>query len=232
MKKNLNLALIGNCTISALIDSHAEIVWCCMPSFDSNPIFASLLSEPKKELINGIYRIDLADFSHCEQHYQKNTAIVETILFDHHGNSVVITDFAPRFQQYDRIYRPTTIVRRIKPQGYPKIRVHIRPVDIGSNSSYARITGSHHIRFIGDQFSIRLTTDLSITHINQEKWFILNKEHNLILGKDEPVKESIPREANRFFFTKLQNSGGTGSVTLRFPSNGKKPLSDRPSHSN
>lgn len=204
MKKNLELALIGNCTISALIDSHAEIVWCCMPDFDSAPIFSSLLKKQENKLSNGTFGIDLADFSHCEQHYYKNTAIVETILFDHHGNRVDITDFAPRFNQYDRIYRPTTIIRQIKPHGYPKIRVRIQPLDIETNQSYRRVWGSHHIRFISDQMSLRLTTDLSITHISQEKWFILDQDRHLILAKDEPVEESIPRLANRFFHKTLE----------------------------
>ncbi|MES3012363.1 MAG: trehalase-like domain-containing protein, partial [Pseudomonadota bacterium] len=40
---NLNLGMIGNCTISALIDAQARMVWCCMPRFDSDPVFHALL---------------------------------------------------------------------------------------------------------------------------------------------------------------------------------------------
>jgi hypothetical protein len=35
---SLDLALIGNCAISALVDRQGGIVWCCMPRFDGDPI--------------------------------------------------------------------------------------------------------------------------------------------------------------------------------------------------
>jgi hypothetical protein len=41
---NLNLGMIGNCTISALIDAQARMVWCCMPRFDSDPVSHALLA--------------------------------------------------------------------------------------------------------------------------------------------------------------------------------------------
>lgn len=43
--KNLDLALIGNCTLGALIDSGATIVWGCFPRFDGDPMFCSLLRD-------------------------------------------------------------------------------------------------------------------------------------------------------------------------------------------
>jgi len=39
----LDLALIGNCAISALVDPRARIAWCCMPRFDGDPVFHALL---------------------------------------------------------------------------------------------------------------------------------------------------------------------------------------------
>jgi hypothetical protein len=40
---SLDLALIGNCTVGALVDNRASLVWCCMPRFDSAPVFDALL---------------------------------------------------------------------------------------------------------------------------------------------------------------------------------------------
>ena len=40
---SLQLAMIGNCAISALIDPQARVVWCCMPRFDGDPVFCALL---------------------------------------------------------------------------------------------------------------------------------------------------------------------------------------------
>ena len=40
---DLNLAVIGNCSYGALIDKQARIVWACLPRFDSDPVFCSLM---------------------------------------------------------------------------------------------------------------------------------------------------------------------------------------------
>ena len=36
---SLDLGLIGNCSVSALVDAKARIVWCCLPRFDGDPVF-------------------------------------------------------------------------------------------------------------------------------------------------------------------------------------------------
>ena len=45
---SLDLALIGNCAISALVDKRGAIVWCCAPRFDGDPIFHSLLGSARR----------------------------------------------------------------------------------------------------------------------------------------------------------------------------------------
>ena len=37
------LGVIGNCQFSALVHDSGEIVWCCLPRFDSEPLFSTLL---------------------------------------------------------------------------------------------------------------------------------------------------------------------------------------------
>jgi GH15 family glucan-1,4-alpha-glucosidase len=37
-----DLGVIGNCAFSALISRAGEIAWCCLPCFDSAPLFSSL----------------------------------------------------------------------------------------------------------------------------------------------------------------------------------------------
>ena len=41
---SLELGVIGNGSVAALIDPHARIVWCCLPRFDADASFCSLLS--------------------------------------------------------------------------------------------------------------------------------------------------------------------------------------------
>ena len=113
----LDLALIGNCGYSALIDQNARYVWSCLPRIDGDPAFCSLVNGEVTEKSKGFYDIVVEDFSHSEQSYVKNTAIVVTTLYDTNGAGVEITDFVPRFKQLERVYRPTMSVRRIRPVG-------------------------------------------------------------------------------------------------------------------
>jgi hypothetical protein len=40
---SVDLAVIGNSRIDALIDARASIVWKCVPRFDGDPVFCALL---------------------------------------------------------------------------------------------------------------------------------------------------------------------------------------------
>src|SRR3954470_12040026 len=73
---SLDLALIGNGTIAALIDATGEIKWGCFPRFDGDPAFCSLLSGPKdRDDEIGLFSIDLVDCVRTEQEYLTNTPI-------------------------------------------------------------------------------------------------------------------------------------------------------------
>ena len=113
MQANLDLAVIGNCTWGGLIDRRARLVWACMPHFDSDPIFPALLDEAPDH--DGTFSIDLIDFADCQQYYDGHTAILVTVLRDRAGNALEIRDFAPRFVNHGRTYRPTMLVRRLRP---------------------------------------------------------------------------------------------------------------------
>ena len=124
---SLDLGIIGNGTYGALLDRQAKIVWCCLPRFDGDPVFYDLLNggdHPNGNGDQGYWSIELVDQTQVTQRYRPNTAILETVLSDDNGNAVQITDFAPRFQRQGRMFRPTTIVRRVKVvSGTPRIVV-------------------------------------------------------------------------------------------------------------
>ena len=42
---SLELGIIGNCAISALIDRLGTVVWSCFPRFDGDPLFCRLLDD-------------------------------------------------------------------------------------------------------------------------------------------------------------------------------------------
>ena len=197
-ERNLELALIGNCVIGALIDKKAEVVWNCLPRFDGEPVFSSLLKTDDPETIMGTYAIDLENFSHSEQYYEKNTAILITHLYDTSGNGVTITDFVPRFMQYGRMYRPMMLSRKLAPIGSPRIRIRLRPACDDGSQGYRKIQGSNHIRYLGCDMALRLTTGMSVTAIIDETWFILDGEHYLIFGDDQSINEPIKQLTERF----------------------------------
>ena len=107
----LDLGIIGNCTFAALIDRQASIVWSCLPRFDGDPVFAALLKGT--DPTDSLFRIELQGYTGSEQSYVPNTAVIRTVLHSSEG-SIEIIDFAPRFYWRDRIFRPQTLVRRVR----------------------------------------------------------------------------------------------------------------------
>ena len=148
---SLDLGVIGNCSIAALIDRRARIVWGCFPRFDRDPVFCSLIDnrgedgddEPEK----GFFGIELVGMTRCEQGYLDNTAILSSVLSDDQGNAIEILDFAPRFVRYERFFRPPQLVRRVRRvSGRPRIRVLVKPC-LGIGEEPDEITrGSNHVR--------------------------------------------------------------------------------------
>src|SRR5689334_14919861 len=128
---SLDLAVIGNCMIAALVDRRAQIVWSCFPRFDADPVFSALLDCPEGRSDaeqHGIFAIDQVGLQSCEQSYLENTAVLVSTLTDSFGNIAEITDFAPRFKHFDRTFRPPLLIRRVRPvKGRPRIRVRLRP---------------------------------------------------------------------------------------------------------
>ncbi|MFQ5635483.1 MAG: glycoside hydrolase family 15 protein [Gammaproteobacteria bacterium] len=192
---SLNLAVIGNCQIGALIDERACITWACLPQFDSNPAFCRLLMPDDPQPIRGFYEIELADFERAEQAYIRNTPIVQTTLYDKHGSAVRVTDFCPRFNLFGRIYHPVMLIRTLTPvNGWPQIKVRLRPAAEYGAQDPAITHGSNHIRYVLPDTVLRLTTDVPLSSILEEHAFALTETKHLILGNDE----SVPDAADKF----------------------------------
>jgi GH15 family glucan-1,4-alpha-glucosidase len=192
----LDLALIGNSTIGALVDGVGRIVWGCLPRFDGDPTFCALL---RTDDDLGVFAIDLADFERAEQHYLENTAVLVTRLHDRRGGCIEVTDFAPRFVQHGRMFRPMMLVRRARRiGGSPRLTLRLRPA-CGYGAGRPETTcGSNHVRYVTPDLTLRLTSDASITAILQETPFFLEDTVTLLLGPDETVTESVDEVGRRF----------------------------------
>jgi len=195
----LDLGLIGNSTVGALVDRLGEIVWACLPRFDGDAVFCSLLRERKSATDFGFFTVELVDFARADQEYLTNTAILVTRLYDRHGGGIELTDFAPRFRQYGRMFCPMSLVRTIKRiSGDPRICIRIRPAH-GYGAERPSVTyGSHHIRYVAPGLVFRVTTDASITAILEETPFFLEHAVTLMLGPDETVQASVVEVGRNF----------------------------------
>jgi GH15 family glucan-1,4-alpha-glucosidase len=185
--QSLDLAIIGNCSFAGLIDRMARVVWCCLPRFDGDPVFHSLLGTRGEEG-DGAFAIELEGVVRSEQAYLENTAVVVTRLFDGAGNAIEITDFAPRFQAKGRMFRPNALVRRVRViSGHPRIRVRCRP-RFAYGSREPEITfGSNHVRFVANGLTLRLTTNAPVTYVRDETAFLIDGPLSFYLGPDESL---------------------------------------------
>jgi GH15 family glucan-1,4-alpha-glucosidase len=211
---SLDLGIIGNCAISALIDRTGTIVWSCFPRFDGDPLFCSLLDDGETR---GFYAVELDGLAETEQHYLTNTAVLVTRLTDQNGDGVEITDFAPRFLQFGRIFRPTTLMRIVTPFGEtPRIRIRLRPVFHYGSHAPEITRGSNHIRYVGPDFSLRLTTNAPLTYLLDETPFILEDQIVLMLGPDESLRGPV-LETGREFFEQTTTYWRTLTMRLSVP---------------
>ncbi len=188
---NLNLGLIGNCQVAALLDEKATMVWSCLPQFDSDPVFCRLLRKDDEADLPGFFAIELEDFASSHQEYGTNSAIVHTTLTDQQGGSIRITDFAPRYRYLGRMFTPMMLMRRIQVEsGRPRIRIRLRPARDYGASACDLSKGSNHIRYRCADTTLRLTTTASLTHVIEENAFVVDREVFLVLGPDETIRES------------------------------------------
>ncbi|KJK20918.1 glucoamylase [Burkholderiaceae bacterium 16] len=193
---SLSLGMIGNCAISALVDSRGRIVWCCLPRFDGDPVFNALLDPGQNA---GHFSIEIEDFLESEQWYEPNTAVLRTRLTDQHGNCLEITDFAPRLFRLGRYFRPTTLIRRIRPvSGAPRVRVTLAPRFDWGRVKPEITRGSSHVRYIGDGTTLRMTTDAPLTYVLSQTPFLLTRDLNFILGPDETLQGGVEEVARDF----------------------------------
>ncbi|MEY4764418.1 MAG: hypothetical protein RI907_1091, partial [Pseudomonadota bacterium] len=196
---SLDLALIGNCTVAALVAPDGGMQWAALPRLDSPPLFHALLQSAEGVPRLGQWRIDLAETCEVKQRYLPNTAILVTELRDARGDGIAIHDFAPRFVHLGRMFRPAQLVRRVFPlQGHPRIRVSFQPVSDWGRGTVQVSRGSHHLRYDLGGEAWRLNTNAPITYVADGTWFSLREPMSFLLGPDESLQGPIDETARMF----------------------------------
>src|SRR6266550_739383 len=182
---SLDLALVGNGAIGALIDAEGTVVWCCLPRFDGDPVFGSLLGGKSKPERAGIFAIELVGAVRVEQEYATDTPILVTHCYDKKGGGIEITDFCPRFDGEGDLFCPTMLVRQVRPiGGRPTIVVRVTPAGEYGCSQRQHALGANHIGYGSDQ-ALRLTTNAPTEEIVDKTPFHIDQPLTFIFGLDE-----------------------------------------------
>lgn len=187
--------LIGNCSYIAHVEKNTNISWLCLPRFDSDFVFGGMLDKEK----GGEFTIlpEGPDFD-STQVYIENTNILETTINTVHG-SYKVTDFAPRFKNFDRYFKPLMLIRKIEPiVGAPRIKITCKPVAERGKKALLPSIGSNHIRYMGEDQEIRLTSNAALTYICEGKSFVLQRPIYLVFTYGRPLEAPIESTSERF----------------------------------
>lgn len=197
MHQPLDLAVIGNGTVAALITPSGRVNWMCWPRLDGDPRFSALLDGD--EPTTGFTDVVMTDFASATQSYRRNTAVLETELTDKQGNRLRITDHMPRLSRFGRMFRPPMLVRRIEPlSGRPRIRIRVRPSFAWGQEAPRGRAGSNHLTFLGNGEALRVSTDAPLGFLLSETEFALDRPLAMLIGSDETVNGTIARVARDF----------------------------------
>jgi GH15 family glucan-1,4-alpha-glucosidase len=188
-----DLGIIGNCHYAAHVSRAGDVVWCCLPRLDSEPIFATLLDPVE----GGRFTVAPASGVLGEQAYLPNTNVLVTTFADEDGAFRVV-DFAPRFIQHQRSFRPTQLYRIVEPlEGTPRVRIACEPRLGWSKGVPRAVLGSHHVEYDGFASRLRLTTDVPLAYLDGRPFALTDRRH-LALTWGHPIEEPLAALCERF----------------------------------
>lgn len=188
--------LVGNCQLSGLVSSEGSLDWLCLPRPDSDPVFGRLL-DPDGGHFEITTEGGVAPSS--RQRYEENTNILVTELVSPEGDRLQITDFCPRFEQYGRMYRPNALFRIVEPiAGAPTIRASCRPVEGWSKQPAKVARGNSHLRYEFRGEALRLSTNMPLTYLCEERPFKLQGKLYFALTWGMGLEDDLVEVSERF----------------------------------
>lgn len=192
--------LIGNCQTSALVSDRGSIDWLCWPRPDSEPVFGKLL-DPQ----GGGFFIETSAFKHSRQYYLENTNIICTEIQIDDETRIRITDFAPRFEQFGRMFRPLNLVRMIEPlSGQPNIKIVLDVIEGWTKKAVEPTRGNSHVKFQVRGTEIRVYTTMPMTYFFEKTSVKLSEPIYFITTWGQAIEDDI-RKVSLDFFAQTKN---------------------------
>jgi len=191
------MGIIGNCNFLGYINKKANLNWLCWPRMDSSFVFGSLIDKDS----GGDFFISPAQESKfvSSQHYLSNTNILIT-EFKNEDEHFRVIDFAPRFELYERFFKPLMVMRKVEIiKGKPEIKVRCRPKYEYGAETFTPKRGSNHIDYELDSLNMRLTTNASINYLLNEKNFYLTKDLYFCLTWEKHLEAPLEETFEEFF---------------------------------
>ena len=197
---SLDLAVIGNCMIAALVDRRARIVWCCFPRFDGDPVFCDLLDGGRKaDDGSGSFAIELV--GQCPASRATSTTppcwsrCLRTATTTRSRSSI-----SRRASSIStaRSVRPLIRRRCARCTGGRASACVLRPrFDWGAREPELT-RGCNHLRFVGPSQTVRLTTDAPMSYVVEETPFAVDRPMSFFFGADEPLRSETDATAREF----------------------------------
>ncbi|MDH5599582.1 MAG: glycoside hydrolase family 15 protein [Cyclobacteriaceae bacterium] len=188
--------IIGNCAFQAHVNKNTNIDWMCWPRFESSFVFGGLLDDEK----GGEFSIRPAEGTYVDskQYYIENTNIICTEVETSEG-WYRVTDFAPRFPQHDRFYKPLMLIRKIEPlTNSPRVKITCDPRGDYGNITPRRYYASNHIEFLGLEYDLRLTTNVPMSSIIEQQTIVLHETKYLVLTYGAPLEAGLESTCEDF----------------------------------
>ncbi len=187
------LGVIGNCAYLALVGG-GSVEWLCWPRPDSSFVFGPLLDRER----GGQFTVEGIDTPDVTTSYLENTNVLRTVFSGPDG-SFELLDFAPRLILFDRAFKPSMLIRILRPlSGEPRVRIRCRPVYDYGRMVAQSWRASNHIEYTGLPAPLRLTTNVPLTYVEDEREFLLDRDCHLALTFGEPLEAGLEETAERF----------------------------------
>ena len=213
--KHLDYAIIGNCSTAALISKNASLDFLCLPHFQSQTVFASLLDQKK----GGTFSINVSAEYKVTQSYLENTNILIT-HFSNGKDCFELCDFMPRYHlDNGDIYHPPELIRFFRYiSGKPQFSLNYEPkLDYARGTTKQKVHSNYLKHTSQNTFyeSLYCYSSFKLDDIKNKKKIVLNQNAYVLINYNQKI---LPLSMNYIYLQYIKTKTywlGWSSKTLK-----------------